>query len=86
MSITDAWIEHHFDHLSPNLSANLHGTLERMRQKCPVLHSDQYGGFWVRSRYDDRNVPFHSALNRSPLSIPITFEPEPRSISTQEAQ
>jgi cytochrome P450 len=51
--ITDEWIEKHFDHLSPALASNLHPTLSRARGMCPVLHSDQYEGFWVATRYED---------------------------------
>lgn len=51
--LSDDWIEHHFDHLSPDLAATLHPTLSRMRERCPVARSDQYGGFWVFTRYED---------------------------------
>jgi cytochrome P450 len=51
--IDDEWCHHHFDHLSPALAADLHPTLARMRSGCPVAHSDQYGGFWVATRYED---------------------------------
>jgi cytochrome P450 len=52
--ITDEWVEHHFDHLSPELARDFHPTLARAREKCPVAHSDAYGGgFWVLTRYED---------------------------------
>src|SRR5215469_16728036 len=53
MSITEDWYTSHFDHLSPALAAELHPTLGAMRSRCPVAHSDQYGGFWVATRYED---------------------------------
>jgi cytochrome P450 len=52
-SFTDEWCLHHFDHLSPELPAVLPDTLARMRSLCPVAHSDQYGGFWVVTDYED---------------------------------
>jgi cytochrome P450 len=52
-SITEDWYTFHFDHLSPALAAELHPTLAAMRRGCPVAHSDQYGGFWVATRYED---------------------------------
>jgi cytochrome P450 len=52
-AITDDWWQHHFDHLSSALSADLHPTLAQMRTRCPVAHSDQYGGFWVATQYED---------------------------------
>jgi cytochrome P450 len=51
--IDDEWCRHHFDHFSAALAADLTGTLARMRTLCPVAHSDQYGGFWVSTRYED---------------------------------
>lgn len=49
----DEWFVHHFDPMSPVLAANLHETLVHMRTHCPVTHSDQYGGFWVVTGYED---------------------------------
>ncbi len=52
--ITDDWVMHHFDHLSPELARNLHPALARARALCPVARSDAYeGGFWVLTRYED---------------------------------
>jgi cytochrome P450 len=51
--ITDEWCQHHFDHMSPALADAFSDTLARMRSLCPVAHSDQHGGFWVVSRYED---------------------------------
>lgn len=51
--ITDDWVEHHFDHLSPELAREFHPTLARARGRCPVAHSDAHGGFWVVTRYED---------------------------------
>jgi cytochrome P450 len=52
-ALSDDWCAHHFDHLSPDLARELHPTLARMRGACPVAHSDQHGGFWVATRYED---------------------------------
>jgi cytochrome P450 len=52
--ITHEWIEHHFDHLSPDLARELHPALAWARQRCPVVRSDAYdGGFWVATTYAD---------------------------------
>ena len=51
--ITDEWITHHFDYLSPAYARELHPTLARMRELCPIAHSDQHQGYWVVTRYDD---------------------------------
>jgi cytochrome P450 len=52
-SPTDDWCVHHFDPQSPELAPELPATLARMRAICPVAHSDQYGGFWVVTKYAD---------------------------------
>ena len=49
----DSWCARHFDHLSPELAATMPQTLAHMRQACPVAHSDQHGGFWVVTGYED---------------------------------
>jgi cytochrome P450 len=51
--IDDAWIEEHFDPFSPELALQLYPTLARARDRCPFTHSDQLGGFWLATRYDD---------------------------------
>jgi cytochrome P450 len=51
--ITPEWCAHHFDHLTPVLGDHLHPTLDYMREHHPVAHSDEYGGFWVLTRYAD---------------------------------
>jgi cytochrome P450 len=50
---TDEWCEHHFNYLDPEFDQHLHPTLARMRERCPVTHSDQRGGFWAVTRYED---------------------------------
>ncbi len=51
--LPDDWCLHQFDHLSPDLAATLPETMTRMRELCPVAHSEQYGGFWVASGYEE---------------------------------
>jgi cytochrome P450 len=46
-------LEHHFDPFSPELALDLHSTLARARDRCPFTRSDQHGGFWLATRYDD---------------------------------
>jgi cytochrome P450 len=52
--ITDEWIVEHFDIHAAELGADLHRTLARARELCPVARSDVYeGGYWVATRYED---------------------------------
>jgi cytochrome P450 len=50
---SEEWCTHHFDHLSPDLGEGLHPALGYLREHCPVAHSDQYGGYWMVTRYED---------------------------------
>lgn len=54
MSRTDrpAWTAQ-FDHWDPDFVRNPHPTYEQLRAQCPISHSDEHGGFWVVSRYED---------------------------------
>jgi cytochrome P450 len=51
--ITEEWCARHFDHLSPVFAEHLHEVLARMRTDHPVTWSDEHGGFWVVTRYED---------------------------------
>ncbi|WP_198653302.1 cytochrome P450 [Actinocorallia populi] len=52
-SMSDEWCRRHFDHLSPELAATMPATMARMRELCPVARSEEHGGFWVVSTYDE---------------------------------
>ena len=52
-AITDQWIEDHFDLHATELGLDLHHTLARARSLCPVAHSDQHGGYWIATGYED---------------------------------
>jgi cytochrome P450 len=51
--LPEDWCVNHFDHLDQELANRLPETMERMRSACPVARSDQYGGFYTVTRYDD---------------------------------
>jgi cytochrome P450 len=79
--ITDEWVEHHFDHLSPELARELHPTLARARSLCPVAHSDAYGGFWVATRYEDvLRIAQDWKTFSSELGITVPYQPPPTSM------
>lgn len=51
--LPDDWCTRHFDHLSDELAATMPATMARMRAMCPVAHSEEHGGFWVVTKYED---------------------------------
>jgi cytochrome P450 len=42
-----------FDPLAPETFDSAHVDYAELRLKCPVAHSDAWGGFWALMRYDD---------------------------------
>ena len=43
----------HFDHHAADFAADPWPVLADLRSRCPVAHSDAYGGFWALTRYED---------------------------------
>ena len=41
-----------FDHHDPRLGSCFEAVYARMREQCPVAHSDKHGGFWTLSSYE----------------------------------
>ena len=51
--LSDEWCAHHFNYLDPAFAGAIHPTLARLRERWPVTRSDERGGFWVLTRYED---------------------------------
>jgi cytochrome P450 len=49
----DADLAVEFDHNSPAYARSWRAIYQSLRQRCPVAHSDAYGGFYVLTRYAD---------------------------------
>jgi len=81
--ITDDWVTRHFDHLSPVFARELHPTLARARSLCPVAHSDQHGGFWVLTKYEDvLRVAQDWETFSSELGITVPYPPPASSMKS----
>jgi cytochrome P450 len=63
-----------FDHWDPELAEDPHPVYRVLRDECPVGHSDQYGGFWVISRYEDVDAAARDPETFSSTSISIPVE------------
>ena len=42
-----------FDPLASDAPDDAHAMYAELRGRCPIAHSDAYGGFWALTRYDD---------------------------------
>jgi cytochrome P450 len=47
------WDAEQFDHLAPQLHARLHDGVAHLRAQHPVARSEQHGGFWVVTGYEE---------------------------------
>ncbi|ARK29933.1 cytochrome P450 [Halalkalibacter krulwichiae] len=45
--------DHDFDPKAPESFTSAHDLYKEMRSKCPVAHSNEWGGFWALSKYED---------------------------------
>jgi cytochrome P450 len=71
-SLIDHFVKH-FDHHDPRLGEDPDEVYAAMRARCPVAHSDNYGGFWIISDYaNSRYVLQHPELftTRDTVTIP----------------
>jgi hypothetical protein len=42
-----------FSHLEPQWSADPYPIQDDLRQRCPIAHTERFGGGWLPTRYDD---------------------------------
>ena len=43
----------HFDHMSSEFARDRDGSFRELREQCPVAYSENHGGHWLLTRYDD---------------------------------
>lgn len=61
-----------FDHHHPAFGQDPYPVYERMQSRCPVTHSDNYGGFWIVTGYDEaRYVWQHPELFSTQPSVSV---------------
>ena len=42
-----------FDHTDPEYAAQAPEIWDELRERCPVAHTDRWGGSWLPTRYED---------------------------------
>lgn len=48
-----AALGHEYDHYNPGFALDPHAQYSEMRDKCPVAFSENYGGYYVLTKYED---------------------------------
>ncbi len=66
---------HDYDHYDPAFALDPHADYAKLRAACPVAYTDNYGGFFVVSRFRDLNEVLHDAKAFS--SWPADTPPTP---------
>jgi len=67
-----------FSHLEPEWSADPYPIQDDLRQRCPVAHTDRFGGGWLPVRYDDVAAIAYDTERFSSRSIIMgNFRPPP---------
>jgi cytochrome P450 len=58
-----------FSHLEPEWSADPYPIQDDLRQRCPIAHTDRFGGGWLPVRYEDVAAIAYDTQNFSSRSI-----------------
>jgi cytochrome P450 len=66
---------HDYDHYDPEFALDPHPTYKKLREGCPVAHTDNYGGFYVMTKFEDVSEVLHDAKTFS--SWPADTPPTP---------
>jgi len=67
-----------FSHLEPEWSADPYPIQDDLRQRCPIAHTDRFGGAWLPTRYEDVAAIAYDTERFSSRSIILSnFRPPP---------
>ena len=61
-----------FDHTDPRWVANPFPIWDELRARCPVAHSDRYGGTWLPVRHDDVSAIAYDTEHFSSRSVVVS--------------
>jgi cytochrome P450 len=67
-----------FSHLEPEWSADPYPIQDDLRQRCPVAHTERFGGAWLPTRYEDVAAVAYDTDRFSSRSVILSnFRPPP---------
>jgi hypothetical protein len=67
-----------FSHLEPEWSADPYRIQDDLRQRCPIAHTERFGGAWLPTRYDDvAAIAYDTERFSSRAIIVSNFRPPP---------
>jgi cytochrome P450 len=67
-----------FSHLEPEWSADPYPIQDELRQRCPIAHTERFGGGWLPTRYEDVSAVAYDTDHFSSRSIIMSNFRPPR--------
>jgi cytochrome P450 len=61
-----------FDHTHPDYAADAPAIWEDLRGRCPVAHTDRFGGAWLPTRHDDVSAIAHDTEHFTSQSVIVS--------------
>lgn len=61
-----------FDHADPEYNRNAHEIWDDLREKCPVAHSERYGGVWLPTKHEDVRAIAYDTENFTSRQVIVT--------------
>ena len=69
-----------FSHLEPEWAADPYPILDELRGRCPIAHTDRFGGGWLPTRYEDVAAVAYDTENFTSRSIIMSNFRPPKEI------
>jgi cytochrome P450 len=70
-----------FSHTDPAWAADPYPIWDDLRERCPIAHTERFGGAWLTTRYDDAAAIAHDSENFSSRTIVVSNRRPPRSMA-----
>jgi cytochrome P450 len=70
-----------FSHLEPEWSADPYSIQDDLRQRCPIAHTERFGGAWLPTRYEDVAAIAYDTERFSSRSIILSNFRPPRELA-----
>jgi cytochrome P450 len=70
-----------FSHVEPEWSADPYPIQDDLRQRCPIAHTDRFGGAWLPTRYEDVAAVAYDTDRFSSRSIVLSNFRPPRDLA-----
>jgi cytochrome P450 len=70
-----------FSHLDPQWSADPYPIQDDLRERCPIAHTDRFGGAWLPTRYEDIAAIAYDTERFSSRSIILSNFRPPRELA-----